>query len=77
MSEKKKELEELDIAGLLALKAFERPDPKQLEKDVEKTMNAGDQEYAHQSPGADLKWREEFNPQRPLTCTGGAPENTT
>lgn len=40
MSEKKKELEELDIARLLALKAFERPDPKQLEKDVEKTMNA-------------------------------------
>lgn len=40
MSEKKTELAELDIARLLALKAFERPDPERLGKNIEKTMNA-------------------------------------
>lgn len=40
MSKKKTEAPELDIARLLALKAYEHPDPERLEKDVQKTMNA-------------------------------------
>lgn len=40
MSENKIEAPELDIVRLLALKAFERPDPGRLEKDVQKTMSA-------------------------------------
>ena len=48
MSKKKTEGPELDIARLLALKEFERPDPGRLEKDVQKTMNAV--RVAHQRP---------------------------
>ncbi len=37
---KKEETEELDIAGLLALKAFEHPDAEHIEKNVQTTMQA-------------------------------------
>lgn len=40
MSKKQTETPELDIVRLLALKAFERPDPERFEKDVQKTMHA-------------------------------------
>jgi hypothetical protein len=39
-AKKKEDSAELDIAGLLALKAFEHPDAKRIEKNVQSTMQA-------------------------------------
>jgi hypothetical protein len=48
MSEKEKN-KDLDIAGLLALKAFERPTDERIEKGVQNTMRAVREEHAKPS----------------------------
>lgn len=60
MSKNKEEILELDIAGLLSLKEFERPVPDRLEKDIQKTMNAvraaNQRPSLHFFPDKSLAW---------------------
>ena len=60
MSKEKPETPELDIAGLLSLKAFERPDSKRTEKNIQSTMQAvraaHHQPSLHFFPDKSLAW---------------------
>ncbi len=52
MSRSNKETPELDIVGLLSLKAFEQPNPERIEKGVQSTMQAV--RVAHKRPSLHL-----------------------